>query len=94
MGRRSLEATARGEDPEDRARKGRRWLYFAAEECQGRKIEAWAEALKKAIACGLVDIQIEEGKSSAMLVWPEPGVCWYSAYRIGTKAKNSTTLSN
>ena len=93
MGRRSLEPTARGEGPEDRARKGRRWLYFAAEECQGPKIKAWAEALKKAIAYGLVDIQIEEGKSSAMLVWPEPGVRWYTAYRIGTKAKNSTTLS-
>ena len=87
MGRRSLEATARGEGPEDRARKGRRWLYFAAEECQGRKIKSWTKALKKSIACGLVDIQIEEGKSSAILVWPEPGVCWYSAYRIGTKAK-------
>ena len=36
----------------------------------------------------MVDIQfIEEGKSSAILVWPEPGVCWYSAYRIGMKAK-------
>ena len=50
MGRRSLEATARDEGPEDRTRKGRRSLFFAAEECQGRKIEAWTEALKKAIA--------------------------------------------
>jgi len=89
VGRRSHAATARGEGPEDRARKGRRWLYFAAEECQGRKIKAWTEALKKAIAQGrsTVNIQIEEGKSSAILVWPEPGVCWHSAYRIGTKAK-------
>ena len=89
MGRRSLEATARGEGPEDRTRKGMRWLFFAAEECQGRKIKAWTEALKKAIAEGrsTVNIQIEEGRSSAILVWPEPGVCWYSAYRIGTKAK-------
>ena len=86
MGRRCLEATARGEGPEDRARKGRRWLFFAAEECQGRKIKAWTKALKKSIACGTQDIQIEEGKSSAILVWPEPGVCWYSAYRIGKKA--------
>ena len=53
----------------------------------GPKIKAWAEALKKAIAYGFVDIQIEEGKSSAILVWPEPGVCWYSALRIATKAK-------
>ena len=81
-------ATARGEGPEDRTRKGMRWLFFAAEECQGRKIKAWTEALKKAIAQGSVDIDIiEEGKSSAILVWPEPGVCWYSAYRFGTKAK-------
>ena len=83
----ALRRGARGEGPEDRTRKGRRWLYFAAEECQGRKIKAWTEALKKAIAYGTVDIQIEEGKSSAMLVWPEPGVRWYTAYRIGTKAK-------
>ena len=50
MGRRSHEATARGEGPEDRTRKGMRWRFVAAEESQGRKIEAWTEALKKAIA--------------------------------------------
>ena len=71
-----------------RTRKGMRWLFlFAAGEGQGRKIKAWTEALKIAIGEHKVDIQIEEGRRSAILVWPEPGVCWYSAYRIGTKAK-------
>ena len=79
---------ARGEGPEDRTRKGMRWLFlFAAGEGQGRKIKAWTEALKIAIGEHKVDIQIEEGRSSAILVWPER-VCWQSAYRIGTRAKD------
>ena len=97
QGRRSPEeAPARGEGPEDRRRKGKRWLFFPPEDCQGRKIKAWTEALKKAVAQSrkTVNIQIEVGTSSAILVWPEPGVCWYSAYRIGKTRTNTTTLSN
>ena len=82
-----LRRGARGEGPEDRTRKGRRWLFFFAVTKGRGKIKAWTNALRKSVEDGCVDIQIEERRSSAILVWPEPGVCWYSAYRIGMKAK-------
>ena len=76
--------------------KGTRWLFLFdnREDGPGRgpgKIKAWKTALRKAIQAGTgrgprVDIQIEEGESSAILVWPER-VSWGSAYRIGKKAK-------
>ena len=83
----ALRRGARGEGPEDRTRKGRRWLFFFAVEKGRGKIKAWTNALRKSVEDGCVDIQIEERRSSAILAWPEPGVCWYSAYRIGMKAK-------
>ena len=87
MARWLLRRGARGEGPEDRRRKGRRWLFFFAVEKGEGKIKAWTNALRKSVEDGCVDIQIEERRSSAILAWPEPGVCWYSAYRIGMKAK-------
>ena len=87
MARWLLRRGARGEGPEDRRRKGRRWLFFFAVEKGEGKIKAWTNALRKSVEDGCVDIKIEERRSSAILAWPEPGVCWYSAYRIGMKAK-------
>ena len=80
---RSLSASDEG--PEDRKRKGNRWTFFFAPKGPA-KIRAWTQALRRALNAGRVDVQVEEGKGSAVLVWPE-AVTFYSAYRIHKRAR-------
>ena len=73
------------ESPEDRKRKGKRWAFDFAPKGPA-KIRAWTEALRRALNAGRVDVQVEERKGSAVLVWPA-AVTFYSAYRIHQKAR-------
>ena len=43
--------------------------------------------MRRALNAGRVDVQVEEGKGSAVLVWPE-AVTFYSAYRVHKMARD------
>ena len=71
---------------EDRKKKGNRWTMFFPSRGPSQ-IRAWIQAVRHVLNAGRVDVKVEEGSGSVVLVWPK-AVTFYSAHRVHKMARD------
>ena len=71
---------------ENRKKKGNRWTMFFPSRGPSQ-IRAWIQAVRHVLNAGRVDVKVEEGSGSVVLVWPK-AVTFYSAYRVHKMARD------